>query len=273
MLRRFASIILVLCLILSAVSALADNITLSNMDLSTPIKATLRRITQISGEDTREHRHYRVQQGSCTDGTYAYMILESQTDYKGSLWKVDLADGHVVNCVYGLPIGHGNDMTYNPKTGMLIVVHNKPDYDTISMIDPETLEIVETRKLTQNMFCITYNEERDQYVVGISGGYNFSILDADFNVVAFKVARNTGLVTQGADCDSRYIYFPQCSKDNSVNRIQVYDWDGNYIDYIRVSGYQEIESMFHVDDDLYICFNAQGGYLYKAKLEPDTLAR
>ncbi len=106
MLRRFASIVLVLCLVLCTASALAEDITLSNMDVDTPLKATLRRITHITGEDTREHRHYRVQQGSCTDGKYAYMILESQTDYKGSLWKVDLADGHVVDCVYGLSLIH-----------------------------------------------------------------------------------------------------------------------------------------------------------------------
>ena len=270
---RFIAIVLILCMMLCAASALAEEITLSNMDLSTPIKASLRKIVNLTGEDTKEHRHYRVQQGSCTDGKYAYMVLESQTDYKGSLWKVDLADGHVVKTVYGLPIGHGNDMTYNPKTGLLIVVHNKPDYDTISMIDPETLEIVETRKLSRDMFCIAYNEERDQYVIGISGGYNFAILDADFNELAFHVAKNTGLTTQGTDCDNRYIYFPQNSKDNSINRILVYDWEGNYIDYIRVGAYQEIESMFHVGDDLYICFNASGGYLYKAKLEEDKLAR
>ncbi|MBO4378134.1 MAG: hypothetical protein J5889_04175 [Clostridia bacterium] len=273
MLYHFVAFVLVVCMVLCAVPALAEEITLSNMDLSNPIKAGLKKIVSLTGEDTREHRHYHVQQGSCTDGKYAYMILESQTDYKGSLWKVDLTDGHVIQNVYGLPIDHGNDMTYNPKTGLLIVVHNKPNYDTISMIDPETLEIVETRKLTHNMYSITYNETRDQYVIGISGSYNFIVLDADFNDVAFHTGRDTGLVKQGMDCDDRYIYFPQNSKDNSINRIQVYDWEGNYIDYIRVAAYQEIESMFHIGDDLYICFNASGGYLFKATLDVDKAPR
>ena len=273
MLYRIAVIILAVCFTLSAIPALAEEITLNNMDLSTPLKATLKKIVSLTGEDTREHRHYHVQQGSCTDGTYGYMILESQTVYKGSLWKVNLSDGSVVDCVYDLPIDHGNDMTYNSKTGKLIVVHNKPNYDTISIIDPETLQVEETRKLSRNMYSITYNEEKDQYAIGISGNYNFAILDADFNEIAFYTGKDTGLVKQGMDSDSRYIYFPQNSKDNSINRIQVYDWDGNYIDYIRVAAYQEIESIFHIGDDLYICFNASGGYLFKATLAPDTMAR
>ena len=70
MLYRIAVIILAVCFTLSAIPALADEITLNNMDLSTPLKATLKKIVSLTGEDTREHRHYHVQQGSCTDGTY-----------------------------------------------------------------------------------------------------------------------------------------------------------------------------------------------------------
>ena len=91
----------------------------------------------------------------------------------------------------------------------------------------------------------------DNSSVTLGAGINFA--DAGKRTKAIKITGN--------------------SKDNSINRIQVYDWEGNYIDYIRVAAYQEIESMFHIGDDLYICFNASGGYLFKAKLEEDKMAR
>ena len=50
----------------------------------------------------------------------------------------------------------------------------------------------------------------------------------------------------------------------------VYDWEGNFITQIRVRAYQEIESLFHIGDDWYIAFNANGSYIYKATLEYDT---
>ena len=63
------------------------------------------------------------------------------------------------------------------------------------------------------------------------------------------------------------IYFPQNNKDCTVNQIVIYDWDGNYINTVRVGSFQEIEDVFHVGDDLYIAFNASGSYVYQGRLE------
>ena len=57
MLYRIAVIILAVCFTLSAIPALAEEVTLNNMDLSTPLKATLKKIVSLTGEDTCEHRH------------------------------------------------------------------------------------------------------------------------------------------------------------------------------------------------------------------------
>ena len=274
MFKRLVAVCLILLLALAALPALADApLTLSTMDPHADLKITLRQILRAAGENTREHSHYHVQQGSCTDGKYAYQILESQSVYKGSLWKYDISDWSLVKNAYGIEIDHGNDIAYNPRLNRLVVCHNKPQYQRLSLLDPETFEIEKSIDLPFKLYGVTYNESRDQYVVGISGTYDFAVLDADFNQLAYYHGQDTGLVKQGLDCDDRYIYFAQNSSDTLINRIQVYDWEGNFINYIRVVSYQEIESLFHVGDDLYIAFNAGGGYLFKATLAPDSMAR
>lgn len=272
--KRFVLLLLCLSLLLSLPLARAEApLTLSTMDPAQDLKITLRQILRAAGDNTREHNHYHTQQGSCTDGTYAYQIMESHTVNKCSLWKYDMSDWSLVKNEYGIEIDHGNDIAYNPKLGKLVVAHNKPNYQRLSLLDPDTFEIEKSVDLPIKMYGVTYCESRDQYVVGISGTYDFAILDADFQQVAFYHGQDTGLVKQGMDCDERYIYFTQNSEDNLINRVQVYDWEGNFINYIRVAAYQEIESMFHVGDELYLAFNAGGGYIFKATLAPDNMAR
>jgi len=275
MMKTLIVLTLAVCLALTALPAAAEEqkLTLADVNAESSLKMMLTRIVHTSGEDTLATRNYHVQQGSCTDGKYAYLILENQVDHLGSIWKYDMSDWSLVNHVYGLEIDHGNDMTYNPKIGMLVVVHNAPNYTRLSLVDPDTLSVVKTWDQPRQMYSITYNEARDQYAVGISGTYDFAILDADFNEFAYYRGQDTGLVKQGMDSDDNYIYFPQNKKDNSVNRVQVYDWTGSFITSIRVSAFQEIESMFHVGDDVYLAFNASGSYLYKADLQPETLQK
>ena len=265
--KKFAAAIIAFCLVLFSFSAMASEIIpLSEVTAEGEYKIGLKRMLRIGPDEGGATNHYKVQQGSCTDGAYGYFVLESQKDYKGCIVKIDLSDWTVAEKKYGLEIDHGNDLTYNPKINRIIAVHNKPNYNMLSFIDPDTLEVVETKKLDMRMYCIAYCEERDQYVVGLSGGFQHVILDADFNVLDFVSGKDTGLVKQGVDCDEKYIYFPQCAENNSVNQIVVYDWEGNYVNTVKISAFQEVESMFHVEDETYIAFNASGGYIYRAEM-------
>lgn len=241
--------------------------TLSEVTAEQNYKMELKRVLRLTAEEGMSYNHYKVQQGSCTDGTYAYFVLESQKDYKCCLVKVRLSDWTEVERKYGLEIDHGNDLTYNAKINRIVAIHNKPNYNTLSFIDPDTLEVVEQKTLDARMYCIAYCENRDQYVVGLTGGFQHVVMDGDFNVVDFVQGVDTGLVRQGVDCDEQYIYFPQCTENNFVNQIVVYDWEGNYVNTVKVSAFQEIESMFHVGDETYIAFNAAGSYVYRAELK------
>lgn len=265
--KKALAILMVLCIMSIGLSALAaEGIPLSQITPEGSYKIKTNRMLRIGPDEGLATNHYKVQQGCCTDGTYGYFVLESQKDYKCCLVKIDLSDWTIVEKKYGIEIDHGNDLTYNAKINKIIAVHNKPNYNMLSFIDPDTLEVVETKKLNMRMYCIAYCEERDLYVVGLSGGFQHVILDADFDVLDFVSGKDTGLVRQGADCDNKYIYFPQCAENNSVNQIVVYDWDGNYVNTVKISAFQEVESMFHVGDTTYIAFNASGGYIYRAEM-------
>lgn len=258
-----------LAILLLAAPALAnETVRLSDVNSEDTYRITLTRKAKFAGEEPNDH--YTVQQGSATDGTYAYFLLESKDTFQCALFKFDMADWTLVDVVYHLPVDHGNDMTYNPNTNQLVVVHNRPNRDTISFIDPETLEIVGTHKLTVEVFSIAYSQTRNQYVVGLSGGQDFAFLDAEFNVVETHLANNTGYTTQGADCDDAYIYFPQWDQPGASNYVIVYDWEGNFVNQIKIKDLNEVESMFHVGDRVFIAYHAGRATVYEAKVEKIT---
>ena len=232
---------------------------------------SLERVLHLTPPDDAKYNNYFVQQGCCTDGIYAYTILENQKIGKGSIWKLDMKDWSVVDTKYNLPIDHGNDITYNPVLDQLIVVHNKPNYTFISFVDPDTLKHVAAKELPYRMYAISYEPTRDQYVVGISGTFHFAILDSNFETLAYYEGVDTGFTKQNIDSDENYIYFSQWKGGTKGNVVMVYDWEGNFVTQIRVKGYQEIESLLHVGDEWYIAFYSdRASHIYRATLEYDS---
>ena len=210
---------------------------------------------------------YFVAQGACTDGTYGYVAMRTLNNDDGVIARVDLASGKVVAYSEPLPINHANDMTYNPETRQIIVVHNAPNRQLISFVDVDTLTLVSTANIGYNIFCMAYDEIGRRYVVGLSGGTDFRILDENLQPVADCTGK-PGTVTQGVYCDQKYIYFPM----SDPNRLVVYDWDGNYIVTMMLTFGKESESAFWCDGSLWICdFPGKatgGGVLYRITFTP-----
>ncbi len=224
---------------------------ISNLD--TPIKAKLKKVGMVPYDGD-----FGVAQGACTDGKYIYVILENQkvdgeggyqkNDHYGKIFKVDPATMKIVAKSEPLLIDHGNDVTYNPKTKQLIVVHNAPNRKKLSFVDPETLTVTDTLTHSElEMYAIAYNEKTDQYVVGLSHGYDFAILDNQFNLVQKFSGKVTGYTKQNFDCDEKYIYMLQYNS----NTIQVYDWDGNFVREIALNYIEEPESLLHIGSQFY----------------------
>ena len=220
----------------------------------------------IINPETVDGTYFKQAQGGCTDGKYMYLVL-NDTKSEGSMtliYKVEIGSKKPMMKSEPLQIDHANDMTYNPKTGQLIVVHNAPNKKKISFVDPETLTVTGTGEVPNKIFSMQYNESRDRYVVGLSGGQNFAILDSDFKTVKKFEVESTGYTTQGVDADDDFIYFVQYNE----NVVVIYTWDGERVAVVplKITGC-EPENIFHANGTFYVGCAAGGHALYEITLK------
>lgn len=225
--------------------------------------------TERLAYDIKDSTGWGIPQGGCSDGTYFYqMVLTKQMSDENKneceIVKVDLKSGNLIKRSGVLSLNHANDVTYNSKLNCLIVCHNAPNRDTLSYVDVNTLTIIKTFTIDYEIYCIDYNAAKDQYVVGLSGGQSFRILDSDFKAVGkvhMPTDDTTQYTTQGVGSDDEFIYFAlHNSKDNFV--ITVYDWNGNFVSKVMVtvqdlststeSIRHEIESISFVNGTMYL---------------------
>jgi 6-phosphogluconolactonase (cycloisomerase 2 family) len=132
----------------------------------------------------------------------------------------------------------------------------------ISILDPDTLTIKETRDLGFGIYCLDYNETRDEYVVGISGSQNFQILNSDFTVksdIYQPTERTAEYIIQGCSCDDNFIYFVLYNE----NVITVYDWNGDFVTLIELEvNSMEPEHITVIDNEIYIGCATYGAKIF-----------
>lgn len=204
-------------------------------------------------------------QGACTDGRYAYYAVQGGSTV---LLKYDVKTWRLVKKRTVAGLGHANDMAYNSKEKFIVVANNAPDYKTVSILNPDTLTVEETVELKVGIYSIAYVEKSDRYVVGISGGYKFAILDHDFKVKKKFEGLATGYTRQGCDADESYIYFAQSGGSNVV---AVYDYQGEQVALIPLGHTHEVENIFHVGSSFYITLHYYGNYVYRVGLSDASM--
>ncbi len=211
---------------------------------------------------------FTAAQGAATDGTYVYIIMKQKQDSGTEVdrvVKIDMANWTVVKESETLPLDHANDMTYDPIRKRLIVT-NMLD-NIISIIDPETLAITETKKLPFGTYSVGFNPSTKRFVFNAYGSLGgIAITDENFNVLNQPVPRRAdapGYVGQGMDADAEYIYIP-LSPDTGTkdNIIQVYDREGIYLGNVSIPTTHEIETLFNIDGRYYAHFNQSGSTIY-----------
>lgn len=221
---------------------------------------------------------YMTMQGGCTDGTYAYLLLEKKnvvdqtTGNKVSycmLFKVDMATWTVVKQSEPLAVDHGNGITYNPHTNQLMVAHCQNRTQEFSYIDPDTLTVTGSKSLGRNFYSITYNATHDKYVIGIKGSTKFVIYDGEFNPLGEYTGVDPGLGYQNIACDDDYIYITYTGDNNAI---MCYDWDGYFCGVYWVNSYVENEAMFNIGDTYYMTFyTGSGGTVSRLTFDKDLL--
>lgn len=205
---------------------------------------------------------FSTAQGAATDGKYAYVVMKKkeagvETD---RIVKIDMETMQVVLESQEMPLDHANDMTYDPIKKRLVVVNMLNNL--ISIIDPETLELVEQKKPAYGTWGVGYIDGTEQYAFLAYGSPSgLVITDSDFAPIrSSKLADTTGYIGQGMDADAKYAYVP-LSPDSGTrdNIIQIFDINtGEYLGKVSVKTTMESESMFHIGGDHYLHFNSQG---------------
>ena len=253
---------------------------------------------------------YATVQGACTDGKYAYFaVQESSTvilKYDLKTWKLAKKAtvsglGHANDMTYNarreLIVVANNTAAFDREAD-----------DQLTLLDPETLTVRGTvkalRKKTEKelekerqeaaknptsatkkkdekddeekdyvalkVYSVAYQESEDRYVVGLSGGYDFAVLDKDFKQVKQYKGEKTGYTRQGCDCDDDYIYF---SQGDGSNIIVIYDFSGKYVDTVSLDHSHEIENLFHAGNDYYLTLHYYGNAVMRVGLSKDKQIR
>lgn len=208
---------------------------------------------------------YATVQGACTDGKYAYFVfmqggVSNIAKYDAQSWEY-VAQEHIIN------MGHSNDMTYNADKKYLVCANNAPYYDVVTLIDPETLAPTKDIQIDEDIYAIAYNPKRKMYVVGLSGGYDFALLDSDFKVKKKFEGVKTGYTRQGCDCDDDYIYFVQ---SGGSNMLVIYDYSGKHVASIPLDSSDEVENIFHIGNTFYVSMFYYGNKLHRIGFSEQT---
>jgi len=215
-------------------------------------------------EDDADMSSYSTVQGACTDGEYAYFALMNGG---ATILKYDIKSWELVESKRISNVGHANDMTYNSDKGYIVVANNAPYYDIVTLLDPDTFEAIKDVELDEEIYSIAYNAKRKQYVVGISGSYDFALLDQDFKVVKKFEGEETGYTRQGCDCDDNYIYFVQSGGNNAL---VVYDYSGKKVAMMSLGDPDEVENIFHLGNNYYVSMFYYGNYVHRVAFSPRT---
>ena len=212
----------------------------------------------------------RITQGAASDGKYAYFSVRraGADSVGGVIYKYDLKTHEKVAVSEEINFGHGNDLTFDTKNNRLIVAHGLAESHFLTIVDPETLTVIERVEIVPSGSSISYNPHTNTYAMG--EGYKVDYMDENFNLIKTFSRRDydqSGYVNQGMGSDEHYLYFPVSHSNKTKNLIIVFDWNGNQIKEVSLPEQHESQSIFTVGDDYYITFyhngKDAGTYLHK----------
>ncbi|MBQ8818491.1 MAG: hypothetical protein IJZ83_07935 [Clostridia bacterium] len=218
-------------------------------------------------------------QGACTDGEYIYVSLLKIIDYSAGefdtvLQKLDM-QGNVKMTSASLPLAHCNDLCYNTKTREIVAV--TMDHSRLEIIDPDTLTIKQTVTFEGGgtPYAISYDAQRDVYIL-LANGY-FNVLNSDFEIIQKAYRYVDGNYTaQGLHYSGEYVYMPMSAKTSAGtdgNVILVFDLNFNHLYTVTVEDAKdEIETLITIDGELYAVYNSKnpsgsGGLIKKLTLQ------
>lgn len=219
---------------------------------------------------------FRGFQGGCSDGSRYYYqvlmhyVLEDRSKDFSCIAKVDLLTKTVVKYSGILRMDHANDITYHPTRHLLMVTNNAPNTTRVTLVDPDTLEIVGQEESPVPLYALEYSPTYDRYVAGISGRREFCFLDKDLQRIddnAYRTNPVTDRYTKQDICaDDHLLYFilwdgKHKDMPDFQNTVALYDWEGNSRGLLHFNiGVKEPESISIVGGEIFaVCGSGKSG--------------
>ena len=253
-----------------------------------------------------------VIQGGCTDGTYIYVCMEDQKTNGGKnpenyentaihttvIYKLNAETLETVAKSEPLYLDHANDMTYDAKTGELIVVHSGNGQGRnriLSFVDPENMTLLRTCTTAfEGGYAAAYSASKDILVTAHVGEYKYykgDYRNADGTARETLVRINhptyrnyrEGSYLQSIDCDDDYIYGVLTGDgadgidDANFGYVVISTWEGKYVATCRIPLPEgeneeiETENIFHIGNTFYVIYNSRtsshAGHIHRFTIE------
>ena len=257
-----ALMIIIILLLLSFVSVEAkslENIT----EISPTVKCSIQRNVDAN---------IMAMQGVYFFSKYAVYTGYQSDEAIGHLTLVDLDTCSVIDINNEKVLGHGNDITYDPRNDTFYVISGLAD-NKIYSFKITNNKIVYGNEVTANIrsAALAYDSERERFFNYTNTKvYALPSLDAassdivQLNTVE-TVYDDVTFVPQGIAYSNNKIYFSRFINDHS-NYILIYDAETGayqsalYIPKTAVDG--EIEGVTVIDNMLYLGYNSAGNQVF-----------
>lgn len=231
------------------------------------VKSTPFEIAEAAGQRLGA---YDTVQGSCSDGTYAYFVLNNRLRDDCRIAKVRLHDRKLMKVSGTLAIGHGNDVTYDPTRKWLVVAQASGHGLVLPVVDAQTLQLekkielelpadlegatkAQIARAKKGVSSIARDSKTGKTIAVLTGSRNLLVLSSSYKPLRYVKVDGSGEgVRQGAELVGRMLYVAESPGSGlAANSLHVYDLDGNTVRTVRLGVGSELESVFAAGSRLY----------------------
>ena len=215
-----------------------------------------------------------VFQGSCSIGGYCYHVLNDVPKDVCRLIKIRLKNGKVVKKATKSFAGHGNDLTYNSKKGVIVATYYNDEKrsDSVVLLSPKTLNPIGVRKMTipsevpgvssgntkkaiVGISAISYIQPKGIYVARVKSKNAFVIMNENFVVLRYiKHKFGNDMIPQSMFAINDLLInlkSPEPTDRGKYNYGYVFDYHGNLITTLAFRKGNEMESLCMSGGKLY----------------------
>lgn len=220
-------------------------------------------LRKLAGE---KYSGYSIVQGACTDGKYAYYLMDTMKNEHGRILKIRIKDNKKIAVSKVIKTHHGNGMTFDTKRNRIVVVGRKKYENYLTIINAKTLKKVSDKKIyypkklkgatkavlkaKKGFSAISYIPEKDCYIVQIRERHDFMVLNGKLKPQRYIITNKDYSGTyQAIDADTHYVYVVLSPKDKKQpsNIIAIFNWKGKFIKKLKSHVPYESENLYHID--------------------------